>query len=252
MVQAPNLLDRSDWTSVYPTVLSIGILSFGAQNVVPTLFRYLNNDPDKTRRAVLYGTLMPLIMYTIWEAVFIGIIDSSAATSSSVDKMDAINILGHSGGQIVKDLVEVFSVCAIGSSMAGASVSLVDFFEDAAKMFTKDNVSSEGTLPSKSESNKTRIFAAVVALCPPVILAYAFPDIFLVALEEAGLLGGVSLYGLLPIFSILALRRNSDAVMPGRLSGNNILLYFLVGLSAALMVPEIFHVGTVILDRALV
>lgn len=239
MVDASNLFDRSDWTSVYPTVISIGILAFGAQNVVPTLFRYLNNNPDRTRQAILYGTLMPLVLYTIWEAVFIGVIDQSTISG---DKMDAINVLGQSGGHVVTDFVELFSICAIGSSMAGASVSLVDFFEDASKIFTS---TGKGDQQLSNSGMSSRLFAAAIALAPPVILASAFPDVFLIALEEAGLLGGVSLYGLLPAISILALRAsNPNSIMPGRLSGGNTALFTLVGLSTVLILPEIFRLGS--------
>ena len=244
MIKMSNLFERSDWTSVYPTVISIGILSFGAQNVVPTLFRYLNNNPDDTKQAIMYGTLIPLVFYTVWEAVFIGVIDSSAAAASSVDKMDAINVLGQVGGQIITDFVELFSICAISSSMAGASVSLVDFFEDAPK----NNMNSPDT-----RSISPRLFATAIALGPPVLLAYAFPGIFLTALEEAGLLGGVSLYGILPAISILSLRAtNPNAIMPGRLGGGNTMLSLIVGLSAILVIPEIVRlfpafVGTTII-----
>ena len=90
---------------------------------------------------------------------------------------------------------------------------------------------------------RTRFLAAALALGPPVILAYAFPDIFLVALEEAGLIGGVSLYGILPAISILSLRRskmaNEQTEMPGRLGGGDIVLISLVVVSSALVLPEI-------------
>lgn len=230
MIKASNLFERSDWTSVYPTVISIGILSFGAQNVVPTLFRYLNNNPDDTKKAIMNGTLIPLVFYTVWEAVFIGVIDTSAG-ASSVDKMDAINVLDQVGGQIITDFVELFSICAISSSMAGASVSLVEFFEDASK----------NNIPDTS-STSPRLFATVIALGPPVVLACAFPDIFLTALEEAGLLGGVSLYGILPAISVLTLRAtNPNAIMPGRLGGGNGMLSLVVGLSSILVIPELLH-----------
>ena len=39
MVNTSNLIEHNDWTNVYPSVISIGILSFGAQNVVPCLFQ---------------------------------------------------------------------------------------------------------------------------------------------------------------------------------------------------------------------
>ena len=248
MIQQSNLFDGSNWSLVYPTVISIGILSFGAQNVVPTLFRYLNNDPNRTRLAIFYGTLMPLVLYTTWEGVVLGVIDTSVAATSA-DKVDAINILGRSGGQIVTDFVVLFSVCAIGSSMAGASVSLVDFFEDASKLLVAEKEISSSSLKA-SDSISSRMLAAIIALGPPVILAYSFPDIFLVALEEAGLLGGVSLYGLLPAVSILALRRRyPSAVMPGRLGGDDVSLIVVAGLSLTLMLPEIIHLGLAVVQR---
>ncbi len=45
-------------------------------------------------------------------------------------------MLGQVGGSVAYDLVEVFSFCAIGSSMAGVSVLLVDFFQDGINMLS--------------------------------------------------------------------------------------------------------------------
>eukprot|EP00571_Detonula_confervacea_P002846 CAMPEP_0172329452 /NCGR_PEP_ID=MMETSP1058-20130122/60889_1 /TAXON_ID=83371 /ORGANISM="Detonula confervacea, Strain CCMP 353" /LENGTH=378 /DNA_ID=CAMNT_0013046625 /DNA_START=1403 /DNA_END=2539 /DNA_ORIENTATION=+ len=248
MVNGSNLLNHSDWNRVYPKVISLGILSFGAQNVVPTILQYLNYDALKTRQAILFGSLMPLILYTIWEAVFLGVIDVSNADGN---KMEVVSVLGQVGGPVVTDLLEVFSLCAIGSSMAGASVSLVDFIEDAINILSKNELPNESdSLPISGEDSpsgtlRTRLLAAALALGPPVILAYAFPDIFLAALEEAGLLGGVSLYGILPALSILSLRRSStkgassQTTMPGRLVGGDVALIALVVVSSALVLPEI-------------
>ena len=249
-IDASNLISQSDWTTLYPNLISIGILSFGAQNVVPTLLNYLGGDPNRTRRAILFGSLAPLALYTIWEAVFLGIVSVNGVAEES--KMDVITVLGATGGPIIKDFVEVFSACAIGSSMAGASVSLVDFFEDGIGSFFKER----GSDPLADENQESlgpsaRILAAFLALGPPVILAYAFPDIFLVALEEAGLLGGVSLYGILPALSLLSLRRftadESDALqMPGRIGGGVIALYVLAGVSSLLVLPEVIHLGSLV------
>lgn len=244
MVNASNLLDHYDWSKVYPPVISIGILSFGAQNVVPTIFEYLNYEPVRTRQSILLGSLLPFILYTIWETVFLGVIDTSDASGS---KMEVVSVLGREGGPIVTDLVEAFSLCAIGSSMAGASVSLVDFFQDAIGILANkaDENGSNGEQDANSGILRTRLLAATLALGPPVILAYAFPDIFLVALEEAGLLGGVSLYGIIPAVCILSLRRSSlsegtkQTTMPGRLGGGDISLIALVLISSALVLPEI-------------
>jgi len=239
-VQVSNLVSQSDWTAVYPAGISIGILSFGAQNVVPTILQYLNYDPIKTQKAILFGSLIPLFLYTIWETVFLGIIDASTVDSSS---MEVVNVLGQIGGTTVTNLVELFSICAIGSSMAGASVSLVDFFVDALGLLPK-----EGT-----EAKTEKIQAAILALAPPVLISYAFPDVVLTALEEAGLLGGVSLYGLLPALCLLKLRSTDNSsgtrAMPGRLGGGKATLFALLVISSALVLPEVVHIGRVVSDK---
>ena len=176
MVNFNNLFVHSDFNMVYPNVISIGILSFGAQNVVPTLLEYLNYDTIKTRQAILVGSLIPLVLYTIWEGVFLGLIDLSNANESS--KLEVVSVLGKTGGPIVNDLVKLFSLCAICSSMAGA----IDFFQDAISKLSSKNESEGGSVEeSMSSVSKTRVLAAFLALAPPVLLAYSYPDIFLVA-----------------------------------------------------------------------
>ena len=130
--------------------------------------------------------------------------------------------------------------------MAGASVSLVDFFQDGITIFSNGHDDASKDLLSRKVN--LRIVATALALGPPVILAYSFPNIFLVALEEAGLLGGVSLYGILPAISILALKYHFSSdnivdgqtdIMPGRLGGGDVSRIALVVMSLALVLPEI-------------
>jgi tyrosine-specific transport protein len=44
-VEVSNSTNSANWGIIYPQVISIGILSQGAQNVVPTLLRYLDYNP---------------------------------------------------------------------------------------------------------------------------------------------------------------------------------------------------------------
>lgn len=242
-----SLLVRADWTAVYPDVISVGILSLGAQNVVPTLLSYLGGDATRTKRAIVLGSLIPLAMYTLWESVFLGIVPYDPTLSAS--KMEIVSALGQASsgnGNIVQELVEIFSACAIGSSMAGASVSLVDFFQDAM-----------GTLglfpPAQQESSANekplltkRLLAASLALGPPLGIACFDPDAFLGVLENVGLLGGVSLYGVLPALALVQLRQRSftqDEPMPGRLFGGLPVIYALIGVSFVLVLSDVVELG---------
>lgn len=231
-----NLLGRAYWGAIYPEVISIGILSFGAQNVVPTLLQYLGGDAGRTRKAVLIGSLIPLVMYVLWESVFLGIVPWDPNATGS--KMQVVTALGTTGGTVVQELVEVFSACSIGSSMAGASVSLVDFFQDAiVNIFPGD---SESNPNEGSDIMGKRLLAAGVALVPPLVVACSYPDAFLGVLEVVGLLGAVSLYGILPSLAVINLRESdADESMPGRLPGGIFALYGIIAVSAALILPDV-------------
>ena len=125
--------------------------------------------------------------------------------------------------------------------MAGASVSLVDFFQDF--LVTEFGDSSEGDTLSSSEEPFVgrRLVAAAVALLPALGVACTYPDAFLGVLEIVGLLGAVSLYGILPSLAVINLRHNndSDRSMPGRLPGGTIALYSIIAVSVALIVPDV-------------
>ena len=103
-VELPNLTANQHWSSVYPSVISIGILSFGAQNVVPSILGYLGNDPVKSKGAIVGGCLIPLCLYCLWEGVILGMVDSS----SSVSGMNVDDVLRQAGGPVVGDFLEVF------------------------------------------------------------------------------------------------------------------------------------------------
>lgn len=275
-------LSQNDWTAVYPQVVSIGILSFGAQNVIPTLLTYLGGNPVRTRTSVIIGSVIPLLMYSLWEAVFLGVIPfDSGEQVDAGSKMQIVDALGQVGGVIVKDLVEIFSACSIGSSMAGASVSLVDFFQDAI-MTTATNtqslssgvtgadetllssaVNTKNFSPTSKSSTTRRLLAAALALAPPLGVAFAFPGAFLGALENAGLIGGVTLYGIIPALGVLNLRRQRDVNSStscqtskeksdsggGRttldeLPGGSLSLYAIIAISLSLILPDLVSLAS--------
>jgi len=114
--------------------------------------------------------------------------------------------------------------------MTGASLSLVDFVHDALRELQQNGDDTKSRL---------RTVAIILALLPPCAIALGFKDVFLVALEEAGLLGGVSLYGIIPALCILSLRKTSGEEMPGRIGGGNTSLVAIVAVSAILIAPEV-------------
>lgn len=73
-----------------------------------------------------------------------------------------------------------------------------------------------------------------------------FEGAFLQALESAGLLGGVSLYGLVPAALVwqarIRRRVSGGSMMPGALAGEDIALIAIGGISTCLVVPELARI----------
>ena len=166
--------------------------------------------------------------------------------------MQAINALG-SGATNLQVLLDTFSACAIASSMAGAAVSLVDFVADGLAAAGAADGSGKEEEGSRAPLGQ-RLLAAGLALVPPLGLSFAYPDAFLGALENAGLLGGVSLYGVLPAIAVLNLRRQrcmqedgqgcgAGEGMPGRLWGGDLGLGAILLSSVALLLPELWRLA---------
>jgi len=68
-----NLLKRSD----FPLALlatPVIFTAFAFQGIVPTLTNYLDRDPNRVKKAIVIGSLIPLLSYIIWEGLILGVI----------------------------------------------------------------------------------------------------------------------------------------------------------------------------------
>jgi len=59
--------------------MSVMITSFGFANIIPSLRSYFNDDGVKLRKAVLIGSLIPLVCYIIWIAAIMGVLPRDGA-----------------------------------------------------------------------------------------------------------------------------------------------------------------------------
>jgi tyrosine-specific transport protein len=67
----PKLILHTDVKyALFP--LPLLIISFGFQNIIPTLVKYLDMDTKKVKQSILGGAIFILIVYLIWQFVVIG------------------------------------------------------------------------------------------------------------------------------------------------------------------------------------
>lgn len=185
-------LSYQNYSVIGPTI-PILLVALVFHNVVPTVCSTLQYHRRSICSAIAVGSLIPLVMFLLWNAVILGIVHDYAAVAHSDTPIDPVQILLDSNPThsraLGKALIALFSEAAITTSFIGFVVGLMEFYAD---MF-----------PGKSKKDAC-LYALV--LLPPMLVALGNPGIFLRALDAAGAYGITVLFGLLPVALTLKLR----------------------------------------------
>jgi tyrosine-specific transport protein len=192
--------------------------SFGFQGTVPSITNYLGRNPTKVKKAILWGTFIPLVTYILWEALILGVVPA--------EQLAQAKTLGQSAVAPLKNALhipwlfkigEFFAFFALITSFLGVTLGLLDFMSDGLKV--KKNVAGKFLLSSL-------IFG------PPLLFSMVNPGVFLNALHYAGGLGCALLLGLLPIVMVWRGRytlklKSSYSLFGGRITLSLLILFVL-------------------------
>lgn len=190
------LLQRASWpASIY--ALPVLFTAFSFQGTVPSLCDYLGGNVKATRHAIIWGTLLTLLVYLLWQLVVLGIVP----VEGSKGLLEAL----HSGKTAIWALqhnlersaltwaAELFAFAAITTSYIGVNIGLIDFVSDGLKL---------------KKRGKGLISIAAAVFIPPLILTWIYPNIFIKALNFAGGIGCLLLLGVLPLIMLFVGRRS--------------------------------------------
>ena len=213
VILGSSALDVSLLTRANPAVavfaLPIVFTSFAYQGLIPSLTSYLQGNIKLIRMCILVGTFIPLFIYTVWEALILGIVP--------LDGEFGLLAAAESGQNAVFSLKEfvtspwvygtgqAFAFFALTTSFLGVSLGLIDFLSDGLKV-------------RKAGYKKILLTAAV--FLPPLFVACSNPTIFLSALSYAGGIGCALLLGVMPIWMVWKGRytlgyKNTKGQVPG-------------------------------------
>lgn len=152
------------------------LTSFGYHGNVPGLVKYYQKDSGAVVRSLVYGTLLALAIYILWQYVIQGNIARDAFKQVIAEGGNIGSLLKQMGNvsssHAVGQLLNAFSYMALASSFLGVSLGLFDFLADFFKF--KDN-----------QVGRTK--SALVTFVPPTVAALLFPNGFLYAIGFAGL-----------------------------------------------------------------
>jgi tyrosine-specific transport protein len=171
----PALLQHSDPSMVW-IAIPIVITSFGFHIIIPTLTTYLHHNVKQLRLTIFLGSIIPLVVYSIWELLILGIVPIQGENG-----LIQAWIQGETGVAPLRHILQnrwigaaasAFSFFAIVTSFLGVSLSLSDFLIDGLKM-KRFSVSKE--------------IACLLTFIPPLLFVYFYPRGFLLALQYAGI-----------------------------------------------------------------
>ncbi len=208
--------------------ISVVATSFGFHIIIPTLTHYLNRDIGELKRVLLIGSALPLVIYTTWQLLTLGILP--------IDTLQEGFLTGNNGAVLVAEylnnpaiqfLARLFAFAAVVTSFLGVSMSLWDCLADAFKV---------------SQRGSKNVLLYILTFVPPLCFALTYPRAFLSALEYAGAFGVVVLLCLLPALMVWRGRYHLDLPAKARehyqVPGGKVALVVVILLSLAVITLE--------------
>ncbi len=152
------------------------LTSFGYHGNVPGLVKYYHKDAKAVSRSLLYGTLLALAIYVLWQYAIQGNISRTAFKQVIAEGGNIASLLTQMNSVIstpyVAQILNTFSYMALASSFLGVSLGLFDYLADFFKF---------------DDTGKGRLKSALITFIPPTLGALLFPNGFLYAIGFAGL-----------------------------------------------------------------
>ena len=168
----------------FATALPIIFTSFGFQGSLHSLTKFVNNDRKIIKKACLFGSIIPAIVYILWICSTILIIYNNNPTffarmvSESVDISEMISCLTHVADmQYLRGMFWIISLLALLTSIIGVGIAV---FDDWSQKLTKAQ-------------------SAVISVIPSALVAIFVPNAFIKILGLSGMIL-VVLAIFLPVF----------------------------------------------------
>jgi tyrosine-specific transport protein len=171
--------------------LPIILATFSYQMTIPCVCSFLKYDKNELKKAILWGTSIPFVVYALWIFVIHGTVPYEGplglkeAYMSGSSATSALRSYLNNSSMIL--FADVFGFLAVVTSYLGFSVALQHFLNDCFQE-VKIKISEHAV-----------IFFTVV---PSLLLAVFFPKALIQCLDISGGFGDTILSGLIPLVMV--------------------------------------------------
>ncbi|MEL7431003.1 MAG: aromatic amino acid transport family protein [Chlamydiota bacterium] len=183
--------DMGNWLHVewsfWSLSLPVLVLSFGFQNMIPSLSAYVDQDWRKMQQTIFGGSLIVFFVYLFWQGLLLGLVPfggEEGILAIYQRKEEASYALKNFG---IGSYAQSFAFFAIVTSFVPQALTLVHFLADGLNM---------------PLSSRNHVFLVTVVLLPSLLFALTYPEVFYAALQFAGGVCTMTLFGILPVFAV--------------------------------------------------
>ncbi|MDB6096999.1 MAG: tyrP-A [Francisellaceae bacterium] len=209
--------------------LPIIVTSFGFHLLIPSLKTYLSSNKKLLQRAIWIGSLIPLIIYSLWEIIIlrnIPLVGPGNLLNMLNSHSNPAELIMHKmagNNLLMARAIALFSFFALVTSFMGVALGLSDFLIDLFQC--KHKLSN-------------RFWICILTFIPPVIYAIYFPKGFLLALNYAGIFAAILLI-VTPAVMVWKGRYYLDLSKNYRVFGGKCLLFLVIMFGVFVMTVEI-------------
>jgi tyrosine-specific transport protein len=230
LVSSANLMAGDMKYITSSTAITITITSFGYAAIVPSLRIYFAGDVKKLKKAIIFGSLIPLICYILWDFAIMGVVPLEGASGlknllhSDNSTSDLVRTLSHAAERpSISYFAKFFTSICVMTSFLGVALCLTDFLADG---FQVEKKGVKG------------VFIHLLTFVPPLLIVLYYPRAFIQALAYAGIYCIILLI-LLPAWMAWRGRYHKHIAKGFKVYGGRTLLAFLLLFSVVVMIKTI-------------
>lgn len=227
-IQIENL-NRMDLGKEIAFSIPALLISFGYQNLLPSITSYLGKNRKKIQLAIILGCSIPLVTYLVWEMIILGMLNNESILllKSGGEEEFIINFLQRTlSSSYVVIFIKLFSLFALLTSLLAVGLSCMDFLKDKRETF---------------QFFRNEAFLSATVVLPPFIFSVLLPNLFLTGLGLAGGFGAVILFGLFPALMAGKMRKNPTNVIDPILPGGKFSLILIIVFSSMIFLFELLR-----------
>jgi len=208
--------------------LAVLITSFGFHNMIPTVTAYMKGDLQKTKKAIIGGSFLALIIYLFWIFLVLGVVpfDGKYGLFNAFVEGDeaTIPLRNILKSKLVVTFAAWFSFFAIVTSFLAQSLGLMHFIADGFKV---------------KPNSKNNWYLVIFAILPPTVFALLNPNIFFKALGFAGAYCAVIIFCVFPALMVWIGRYINKETTSYHVRGGKISLILVLLLSFVIILNQL-------------